>query len=274
MKEASYHLTLLAQNRTGFQEPGQAGSAGVSRRLLFQAADRQGTARSPQRRDHLPERLRLGRVQPHAARRQHGRRSRLASRRWRSPPGSTQLFGDRYFIEIQNNGLEIQRLAMEAAVEVAKRMGLPLVATSDAHYVDREDAEAQDVLLCINTGKFRTDTNRMRMEGDQFFLRSPEEMYAAFPGPGRRRRAAARRSPTRSTSSWNSASGTFPTFTLPPETNRRRLPARAVRRGPEGALRRRRRDAGTDGELSPDVHRPARPRTGRHQQAGLLRTTS
>ena len=61
-------------------------------------------------------------------------------------------------------------------------MGLPLVATSDAHYVRREDAVAQDVLLCINTGKFRTDTNRMRMEGDQFYLRSPEEMYAAFPG--------------------------------------------------------------------------------------------
>ncbi len=68
------------------------------------------------------------------------------------------MFGDRYFIEIQNNGVEIQRLAMEAAVEVANQMGLPLVATSDAHYVDREDAEAQDVLLCINTGKFRTDT--------------------------------------------------------------------------------------------------------------------
>ncbi|MEN0110583.1 MAG: DNA polymerase III subunit alpha, partial [Planctomycetota bacterium] len=63
----------------------------------------------------------------------------------------------------------------------AQRQGLPLVATSDAHYVNREDAEAQDVLLCINTGRYRTDTNRMRMEGDQFFLRSPEEMYAAMP---------------------------------------------------------------------------------------------
>ena len=48
---------------------------------------------------------------------------------------------------------------------------MPLVATSDVHYVDREDAEAQDVLLCINTGKFRTDTNRMKMENDQFYLR-------------------------------------------------------------------------------------------------------
>jgi len=93
-----------------------------------------------------------------------------------------QLFGDRYFVEIMNNGVEIQRMQLEAAVDLAKRLGLPLVATSDAHYVQREDAVAQDVLLCINTGKFRTDTNRMRMENDSFFLRSPEEMYAQFPG--------------------------------------------------------------------------------------------
>ena len=93
-----------------------------------------------------------------------------------------KLFGDRYFIEIQNNGLDIQRMAMEGAVDIARRMGLPLVATSDAHYVNREDAEAQDVLLCINTGRFRTDTNRMKMDGDQFYLRSPADMYASFPG--------------------------------------------------------------------------------------------
>ena len=104
----------------------------------------------------------------------HGRAGRAdaGSRPWKSPAWFHGVFGDRYFIEIQNNGLEIQRLALERAVEIARRMGLPLVATSDAHYVNREDAEAQDVLLCINTGKFRTDKNRMRMEGDQFFLRS------------------------------------------------------------------------------------------------------
>ena len=75
------------------------------------------------------------------------------------------VFGDRYFIEIMNNGVDIQREQLEGAVEVANTVGLPLVATSDCHYVDREDAEAQDVMLCINTGKFRTDTNRMKMEG-------------------------------------------------------------------------------------------------------------
>ena len=71
---------------------------------------------------------------------------------------------------------------MEGAVDVANKLGLPLVATSDAHYVDRDDAEAQDVLLCINTGKFRTDTSRLRMDGNEYYLRSPEEMYRAFPG--------------------------------------------------------------------------------------------
>ena len=93
-----------------------------------------------------------------------------------------ELFGDDYYIEIQNNGLQSQQLAMAGAVQVARRLGIPLVATSDVHYVHREDAEAQDILLCVNTGKFRTDTNRMRMETNEFFLRSPEEMYAAFPG--------------------------------------------------------------------------------------------
>jgi DNA polymerase-3 subunit alpha len=93
-----------------------------------------------------------------------------------------RLFGDRYFIEIQNNGVGIQRQAMEGSIEVANRLGLPLVATSDAHYVNREDSDVQDVLLCINTGRYRTDTNRMQMEGDQFYLRGPEEMYEAFPG--------------------------------------------------------------------------------------------
>ena len=152
-----------------------------------------------------------------------------------------QTFGDRYFIEIQNNGLEIQRMALEGAVDVAQRMGLPLVATSDAHYVNREDAEAQDVLLCINTGRFRTDTNRMRMEGNEFYLRGPEEMYAAFPGlrrrggtqPGNRRHGER--------SSWNWASGTFPTFDVPAGKDLDRLPARAVPGRAARALRRRAR---------------------------------
>ncbi|HMO14174.1 MAG TPA: DNA polymerase III subunit alpha [Pirellulaceae bacterium] len=92
------------------------------------------------------------------------------------------VFGDRYFIEIMNNGVDVQRICLEASVDIARDLGIPLVATSDCHYVDPEDAEAQDVMLCINTGRFRTDTNRMRMDGQQYFLRSPAQMYEKFPG--------------------------------------------------------------------------------------------
>ncbi len=92
------------------------------------------------------------------------------------------VFGDRYFIEIQDNGLPIQKQSLGPAVGWPLRMGIPVVATSDVHYVSREDSGAQDVLICVNTGKFRTDQNRMRMDTDQFYLRSPEEMYASMPG--------------------------------------------------------------------------------------------
>ena len=129
---------------------------------------------------------------------------------------------------------------------------MPLVATSDVHYVHREDAEAQDILLCVNTGKFRTDTNRMRMESNEFYLRSAEEMYAAFPGHGRGPAPHARRSPTASTSSWNWASGTFPS------TRRRRTRRREdyLRELCLAGLKERyadQPDRCADGELSAEV---------------------
>jgi DNA polymerase-3 subunit alpha len=99
-----------------------------------------------------------------------------------------RLFGKHFYVEIQNNGLQIQRKCAEGAIEVANRLGLPLVATSDAHYLRREDANAHDVLLCINTRKLLTDPNRMRYgDGDgkmveQFYVCGPEEMYERFPG--------------------------------------------------------------------------------------------
>ena len=116
-------------------------------------------------------------------------------------------------------------------------MGMPLVATSDAHYVNREDAEAQDILLCINTGKFRTDTNRMRMETNQFFLRSPEEMYAAFPGYRRRAQAKPgdRRQRRHRTGAGQAA---FPDFQPPENRTPDRLSARVVPAGLERAIRR------------------------------------
>ena len=94
-----------------------------------------------------------------------------------------QLFGeDNFYIEVQNNGLAIQQRHCEVAFDVAHDLSIPLAATADAHYLNREDSVAHDVLLCINTGRYVSDTNRMKMDGDQFHLCSPEEMASRFPG--------------------------------------------------------------------------------------------
>jgi DNA polymerase-3 subunit alpha len=96
-----------------------------------------------------------------------------------------RVFGpENFYVEIQNNGVPIQHECEQRALDVARRMGLPVVATSDAHYLTQEDADAHDILLCINTGKTVDDANRMRFETKEFHVRSPDEMYAAMPGHG------------------------------------------------------------------------------------------
>jgi DNA polymerase-3 subunit alpha len=93
-----------------------------------------------------------------------------------------RVFGpENFYVEIQNNGVAIQHECAEGALDIARRMGLPVVATSDAHYLTRGDAAAHDVLLCINTGKTLDDPARMRFETDEFYVRSPDEMYDAMP---------------------------------------------------------------------------------------------
>jgi DNA polymerase-3 subunit alpha len=94
-----------------------------------------------------------------------------------------KVFGpENFYVEIQDNGIQIQRDCASGALDIARRMGLPVVATSDAHYLTRDDAPAHDILLCINTGKTFDDPNRMRFENDQFHVRTPDEMYEAMPG--------------------------------------------------------------------------------------------
>lgn len=86
------------------------------------------------------------------------------------------LFGEDYYIELQNHGLPEQLIVLPRLNELAKELGIKTVATNDVHYVRKDDAEAQDVLLCIQTGHFVDETNRMRMEAEEFYLKSEEEM--------------------------------------------------------------------------------------------------
>ena len=90
------------------------------------------------------------------------------------------IFGEDYYLEIQNNGIKEQVLANQKLIELSRELDIPLVATNDAHYLKREDAYNHEVLLCIQTGKRMTDPDRMRFETDELYVKSPEEMSDYF----------------------------------------------------------------------------------------------
>ena len=91
-----------------------------------------------------------------------------------------ELFGDRFYLELQDNGIPEQKKVNESLIKLSKEFGVKLVATNDCHYLLREDAFLHDVLLCIQTGKTIDDPKRLRFPTDQFYLRSQEEMKILF----------------------------------------------------------------------------------------------
>ncbi|MCS6852752.1 MAG: DNA polymerase III subunit alpha [Gemmataceae bacterium] len=173
--DAGYHLTLLAQNHTGFRNLIKLASIAflegyhyvprIDKELL--AAHQEGII--------CLSGCAAGEFSEHILNDRLDEAEEVA--RW-----FAKVFGNRFYIEIQNNGLEVQKRCAEVASDIAGRLGLPLVATSDAHYLRQEDHFAHDVLLCINTGKSINDEHRLKYGSDQFHVRSPEEMYPLFPG--------------------------------------------------------------------------------------------
>jgi len=93
----------------------------------------------------------------------------------------TDIFGkNNFFLEIQDQGLEMEHRIHPGLFKLEKDLGLPLVATNDSHYLCEDDAHAQDVMVCIQTAKSIRDTARMKFEGTQFFVKSHDEMYRVF----------------------------------------------------------------------------------------------
>ena len=93
-----------------------------------------------------------------------------------------QIFGeDNFYLELQDHGIEVQRPVNQGVMRLARETGLPLVVTNDAHYLRREDAAMQDVLLCIPTGKTVDESNRMKFETEEFYLKSEDELRQLFP---------------------------------------------------------------------------------------------
>src|ERR1700758_4190698 len=93
----------------------------------------------------------------------------------------TDIFGkENFYLEIQDQGLEMEHRIHPGLFQLEKDLGLPLVATNDSHYLCEDDAHAQDVMLCIQTGKSIHDTGRMKFDGTQFFVKNHDEMYRVF----------------------------------------------------------------------------------------------
>ncbi len=92
------------------------------------------------------------------------------------------IFGENnFFIELQDHGLAEEKQVLPRLVRLARETGIQTVVTNDCHYLTREDAEAQEILMCIQTGKNLSDENRMRMETDQLYVKTEEEMCKLFP---------------------------------------------------------------------------------------------
>src|SRR6202142_3422 len=127
----------------------------------------------------------------------------------------TDLFGKgNFYLEIQDQGLPEEKRIQDNLLKLEKELGLPMVATNDSHYLCEDDAHAQDVMLCIQTGKSIQDTNRMKFQGTDFYVKSHDEMFRVFkdaPDVLSRTLAIAERCSTR----LEKVSNPFPHFDVP-----------------------------------------------------------
>jgi len=95
----------------------------------------------------------------------------------------TDIFGKgNFYLEIQDQGVPEEKRIQDNLLKLEQDLGLPLVATNDSHYLCEDDSHAQDVMLCIQTGKSIHDTNRLKFHGNQFFVKSYSEMAKVFSG--------------------------------------------------------------------------------------------
>jgi DNA polymerase-3 subunit alpha len=174
----STHLTLLAKNATGFKNLIKMSSA----------AYLEGFYKNPRIDRALLEEHKEGIVclsgclagefNQYIVREKVPEAEKLA--KW-----FRKVFGEDFYIEIQNNGIALQDQCTPVAADIAQKLGIPLVATADAHYLCSEDARAHDVLFCINTRKMHDPKKRRYPEErmpNPYFVRSPEDMYRLFPG--------------------------------------------------------------------------------------------
>ncbi len=171
---AYYHLVLLAQNEVGWRNLIRLSSIGYLEGFYYKPRiDHQALAENAEGLIALSACLK-GEV-PTFLQQENYRAARERAE------SLARLFGpDRFFLEMQDHGIPDQHGVNTGIRELARELGLPLVATNDVHYGSRSDASAHDVLLCIQTGKLVDQEDRMRFYSDEFYFKSPQEMAERF----------------------------------------------------------------------------------------------
>jgi DNA polymerase-3 subunit alpha len=168
-----YHLVLLAQNQTGYQNLLHLASVAQLEGFYYKPRiDKELLA------EHSEGVIALGACLQGEVTRlllQGQDEQAVEAVNW-----YREHFPGRYYLEIQDHEIPEQRQANAKLIELSQRLGVPLVATNDVHYARRDQAKAHDVLLCIQTGKTVNEPNRMRMSDDSYYLRSPQEMWDIF----------------------------------------------------------------------------------------------
>jgi DNA polymerase-3 subunit alpha len=170
---AGFHLTLLARNDAGWRNLIKLSSAGYLEGFYYvPRIDRELLARHAEGLVVLSGCL--------SSEVSHWLRQGDTARARETASFYRDLFGENYYLEVQRHGISDEAKCLEGCVEMARWLGRPVAGTNDYHYERREDADLQELLVCINTGKTLGDEGRMRMESKELYFKSPAEMADLF----------------------------------------------------------------------------------------------
>ncbi len=174
-EERYYHLVLLAENNTGYDNLVKIVSKGFTEGYYYKPRVDMEVLNQYHEGIIALSACLAGEVQTYITKRMPDE-ARKAARKYEACFGKGN-----YFLELQDHGIPEQRLVNTELLRMSKELDIPLVATNDVHYTYAEDAEPHDILLCLQTGKKLADEDRMRYEGGQYFVKSEEEMKGLFP---------------------------------------------------------------------------------------------
>ena len=170
-----YHLVLLAENNTGYQNLMKIVSKGFVDGFYYKPRIDEEVMREYHEGIIALSACLAGEVPRYLEKGLYEEAKEAAKRH-------LEIFGEgNYFLELQDHGIPLQRQVNQGIMRLSKELNISLVATNDCHYINAEDWEAHDILLCIQTGKKVSDENRMRYEGGQYYVKSEEEMRQLFP---------------------------------------------------------------------------------------------